>query len=179
MTMDRTRQLRGMIAAHQRAAEGETLESVTNLESAGGGDFSRDQAEAVLDRIVRQAQALAERARPDREEFSEALKTLRAHAPAALKKLVGKAGEPVGELSPDEQASLEAVVIADGSRLSFLLDTASRHYSIPSWASGETWWRRIRKLSPVSPKRSAAFSHDTAATDGSSAPGRWLTKRKV
>jgi serine protease len=121
MRLDRTRQLRGMIAAHQRAAEGETLESVTNLESVGGGDFSGNQAEAVLDRILKHAQPSG-RARPDLQEFDEALKTLRAHAPAALKKLVGKAGEPIGEVSPDEQASLEAIVIADGSRPSFLLD---------------------------------------------------------
>jgi serine protease len=136
MTIDHTRNLRALIAANQRVAEGATLESVASLESAGGGDFTGNQADAVLDRIVENAQTLPRRARPDQREFAEALNTLRAHAPTALKKLVGDPQAPIGGLSPDELASLEAIIIADGSRPSFLLDggvAPLQHPFMGSW----------------------------------------------
>jgi hypothetical protein len=120
--MDRLDQLRTMIAAGQQRTESTALESLNDLETSGGGAFTRIQADAVLDHIISSAKATRERTKSERREFENALATLQAHAPLALQKLVGDTTAPVGALSANELASLEAIVIADGSRPSFLLD---------------------------------------------------------
>jgi serine protease len=119
----RVRHLRALIAANQHAAAGATSESLTGLESAGGGTFRPEHAEATLDRIVTRAHAPRLRSHRDPEKLASALATLRTYAPSALKKLVGDRDTPIEQLTTDEQASLEAIVIADGSRPSFLLDS--------------------------------------------------------
>lgn len=160
MDMDRTLRLRTMVAVNQRMAQGATRESISSLESNGGGDFNPADAEAVLERIVSQAKAQQDRKCANSKEFSAALATLQRCAPSALTKLVGSAGTPVKKLSPDEQTSLEAIIIADGSRPSFLLNDGApplQHPFMGTWqgkvSANESAIQRIAKaIGRIQPK---------------------------
>jgi serine protease len=113
----KVRRLRNQILASESLAGGAALESVRSLESTGGGTLTPQMADNILDRVSRRARDEAERRDVDPEAVAAALAMLQVHGSRAMAKLAAAAAD----LSRDERASLEAIVIADGSRPSFLL----------------------------------------------------------
>src|SRR5690606_21617327 len=71
----------------------------------------------------------------DKGAFAAALNMLTAHGGAALQKLVGD--DLTAAVTPDERVALEAIIIADGSRPSFLVENDRpplEHPFMGSWS---------------------------------------------
>ena len=119
----RIQQLRRGIVARQQYEEGSGLESAGGaLESAVPADAPAPHPDTVLDRISRVMAAMPPREIGDPAAFRQALTTLYAQGSSALGKLGDLDRGPDHDLNSDEQGSLEAIIIADGTRPSFLLD---------------------------------------------------------
>lgn len=136
----KAQRLRGQIAVSEAVASGESLESALSLESTGGLSLTPEMADKVMQRVTDRARHLPNREAPDPEAFTAALAMLEAHGTRALAKLTGMAG---ADLSRDEERSLEAIVAADGSRPSFLLDDGMPPLQHPFMGS---WDRAIAPL---------------------------------
>jgi serine protease len=121
----RIRQLRDQIAAGQEMAGGAGLERLRVLESAGADPLTEAAAREVMERVAgkveQQTRARADSGTDDRQRIAGALAMLREHGTAALRKLVGVRDPDAAPLTTNERASLEAIVIADGTRPSFLI----------------------------------------------------------
>jgi hypothetical protein len=155
----RVGQLRTAIVARQRVAEGAPVESVTESRAGDTDTFDQRQADETLSRIIAKAEEASERS-TDRAAFQRALDILRANASPALRKLASGPQVSPGSLSADEAASLEAIVVADGTRPSFLLDGGAaplRHPFMGVWeadvaATEHEMQRRARAIGRIQPK---------------------------
>lgn len=117
----------------QRAAR-ERAPSLEGLESAVADvPVHPDDVLARLDSVVKR---MPEDEIGDPAEFKEALKKLLEHGDPALRKLLQVDAPPERHLTGDELGSLEAIIVADGSRPSFLLRDgtyAEGHPFLGSW----------------------------------------------
>nr|WP_246800883.1 S8 family serine peptidase [Mesorhizobium amorphae] len=136
------RRLRDQIVAGQAFASGASAESVQQLESTGNEPLTPAMAKEVMERVtarvVAQARARSDRETADRQAVQAALSMLQEHGAEALKKLTGLDGLAAAPLTLDEQASLEAIVIADGTRPSFLIEGGAPpaiHPFMGAWGS--------------------------------------------
>ena len=107
--------LKRMLVAHDRAANG-GAETGADIEGAISDDEPLAEDNKVLDRLDTHIAAQSEAAE-DREKFVAARDVLLRYSEPALKKLV--AGNV--DLSENERGALEAIIIVDGTRPSFLL----------------------------------------------------------
>ncbi|HUD33475.1 MAG TPA: trypsin-like peptidase domain-containing protein [Variovorax sp.] len=102
----------------QRAAR-EAAPSAAGMESGGAGvPVHPDDVLARLDSVVK---CMPADEVGDPAEFKKALNTLLQHGDPALRKLLQDDTPTPQHLSGDEVGSLEAIIVADGSRPSFLL----------------------------------------------------------
>lgn len=87
----------------------------------------------------------------DPDAFKHAYHLLLQHGEPALRKILRPLASPIPEILPDEIASLEAVIIADGTRPSFLLregNVAPDHPFLGFWRDDMTAFQpALRKLS--------------------------------
>jgi serine protease len=112
----RARTVHEILARRPGAQSAErALESV---ESPAAGAVHPDDVLARVDAVLR---AMPADEKGDEEEFKKALETLLENGEPALKKLVLPASASETGMTGDHVASLEAIVITDGSRPSFLL----------------------------------------------------------
>jgi serine protease len=127
------------------------VEAGGSLESGGAGadePLSKDAASATLDRVTALAEKMPAREMGDKGAFAAALNMLTSHGGAALQKLVGD--DVTAAVTPDDRVVLEAIIIADGSRPSFLIENDKPPLSHPFMGS---WSDEIAKtagaLKPV------------------------------
>lgn len=139
---DKARRLRSQIVAGQASAGGAQLESLESLESAGSAPLTSDMAEAVLERVTARvtdvARARQEQGQGNAEAVRAAVAMLRDYGSAAMRKLVAAEDGAAGGLDRDEEASLEAIIIADGTRPSFLIEnnlTPAVHPFMGTWGA--------------------------------------------
>ena len=133
--------LRRMLIAHE-ASRNPGAEAASQIEATIGDDEPLPSDHAILHRVDATISATAECREIDSIDLNKSRDTLYFFAETALSKLAG--GAP--DLSADELGALELIVIADGTRPSFLLsggkpdlddpmmgswaDTVSAHYPI-------------------------------------------------
>lgn len=134
--------LRNQIAASESVATGASRESVRALESAGDLSLTTEMADNVMQRVTGRAREMTGQT-PDPQAFEAALEILQRYGAPAVHKLTGLAPGELADLSRDEEASLEAIVIADGSRPSFLLDDGAPPTNHPFMG---TWDQTIGPL---------------------------------
>jgi serine protease len=127
------------------------VEAGGGLESGGAGadePLSKDAASATLDRVTALAEKMPAREMGDKGTFAAALNMLTAHGGSALQKLVGD--DVTAAVTPNDRVVLEAIIIADGSRPSFLIENDAPPLSHPFMGS---WSDEIAKtakaLKPV------------------------------
>jgi hypothetical protein len=127
---------KAILAGRAAVESGGFLESASTAERISNEPLSRDAAEATLDRVTALAARMPMREVGDRRAFISALNLLAEHGGAALRKLVGEDLSSSAEATPDDAAALEAVIIADGSRPSFLVENdlpPATHPFMGSW----------------------------------------------
>lgn len=128
---ERALHLRRVLAECGRAAPG------PGLESAGPAEATVPPPDEVLGRVDAVLRAMPRDEVPDPAAFEQALKTLFLYGEGALRKLaLPESDTPAFGLSGDQMASLEAIVITDGSRPSFLLRqgaVAAEHPFLADW----------------------------------------------
>lgn len=142
--IDRTLLIRNVL--RQRAAR--SAHGAESTEGAAtGADVHPDDVLARLDIVVSR---MPEDEVGDPAQFKSALQTLLQHGEPALKKVLQPTLSGLPDLSSDELASAEAIVIADGSRPSFLLREGSfsdDHPFLGAWRDDMTNFRpALRKL---------------------------------
>jgi serine protease len=141
---ERLRRQQRIIAARAAMEEG------VFLESAADQPLTRQRADATLDRVVSLAERMPAREVRDRQAFAGALKLLVEHGGGALRKLVeGDLTAEAGFTGTDSGA-LEAIIIADGSRPSFLVEDGlppANHPFMGAWHTEVTTARP--KLKPI------------------------------
>lgn len=114
------------------------VEAGGKLESGGAGadePLTKDAASATLDRVTALAEKMPAREMGDKGAFAAALNMLTAHGNEALQKLVGD--DLAAPVTPSDRVVLEAIIIADGSRPSFLIENDRPPLSHPfmgSWS---------------------------------------------
>lgn len=140
--LERVIALRRMLIAHE-VSRSPGAETVSQIESTIGDDQPLSPGhQAIFDRVEALVSATADHEEIDPIELNKSRDTLYSFAETALKKLF----DSTPDLSVDEVGALEAIVIADGTRPSFLLadgkpdlddpmmgswaDTVSAHYPI-------------------------------------------------
>jgi subtilisin family serine protease len=190
-------------AAEQAAAAG-TLESISpgGLESTRGGtdlglavqlessmapDAAVPHADDVLHRIDGIVRAMPPREIGDPAAFRRALETMFAHGHDALAKLPDVGVGAVPRFTSDEQMALEAIVIADGSRPSFLLEKGlppQTHPFLGIWAGTIAGLRnQIQQVAfsvgRVQPSNGSASNFIGTATIVDAAKGLALTNYHV
>jgi serine protease len=116
---DRARQQRRMLAAREAADKQGSLESAPGLESSVPDDAPLPHPDDVFDRIDKLIKAMPASEIGDPQAFRQAIELLHRHGHPALSSLVDP--DAAARATADQVAALEAVVIADGSRPSFLL----------------------------------------------------------
>jgi serine protease len=127
------------------------VEAGGSLESGGASadePLSKDAASATLDRVTALAEKMPAREMGDKGAFAAALNMLTAHGGAALQKLVGD--DVTAAVTPDDRVVLEAIIIADGSRPSFLIENDKPPLSHPfmgSWSDEIA--KTVNALKPV------------------------------
>lgn len=131
----------------QRAAR-ESSPAAEGPESASAdATVHPDDVLARLDGLIKR---MPEDEVGDRDLFRKALTTLLEHGDQALRKLLEPDAPGSCDLSPDELGSVEALIIADGSRPSFLLREGSfapDHPFLGTWLQDMNDFRpRLRKL---------------------------------
>lgn len=138
-------------ALSQRAARSATgQECVVSTEGASDDATVPVHADDVLARLDDVVRHMPAGEVGDPNEFKKALQTLLKHGEPALRKLLHPAATLPPQFSPDDLASMEAVVIADGTRPSFLLrdgSFASDHPFLGGWKDEMTAFRpALRRL---------------------------------
>ena len=140
---DRIRKVHHVL--RQRAARGASYAERT--EATAAATVHPDDVLARLDAVVKRMPANEV---GDPAEFKDSLQKLVEHGEPALRKLLQPATPTDSELSSDQLVSLEAVIIADGSRPSFLLsegEFALDHPFLGNWKGDMTNFRpALRKL---------------------------------
>jgi hypothetical protein len=141
-------QLKRMIAARHAAqqspgglesTEGAGVSNPIALESSMPADAPVPHPDEVLDRISQIINAMPPREIGDPAAFRRALEIMFSHGRDALGKLpdIGVGRPP--RITPHERMALEAIVIADGSRPSFLLEDGfppnASHPFMGNWAN--------------------------------------------
>ncbi len=116
------RQQTAILTARDLVESGTAASTKRDLEDAGGEPLSPQAAEATLARIMEIAEKLPPREIPDKAAFVHALKLLHEHGKPLLKKLTGGDLGSSAAARPGDVAGLEAIIIADGSRPSFLIE---------------------------------------------------------
>lgn len=99
------------------------VEAGGSLESGGAAadePLSKDAASATLDRVTALAEKMPAREMGDKGAFAAALNMLTGYGGEALQKLVGD--DVTATVTPNDRVVLEAIIIADGSRPSFLIE---------------------------------------------------------
>lgn len=136
---------RRILAARQLplapAAERGGLESMLLEESDLPPDAPLPDPDTMLAQIDQIARAVPERERGDPQAFRQALETLYLHGDRALRKLLVMDRGPSHDVDTDELGALEAIIVADGSRPSFLLDDGLPPASHPFYG---IWEEQIR-----------------------------------
>jgi hypothetical protein len=128
------RQRRILAARHLR--ETSALEGAIN-ESSLPPDAPVPDAQDVLHNIDGVMRQMPESEIGDPQAFRQALEVLYRHGEPALRKIADVGAGPAHGVTPDEVSALEAVVIADGSRPSFLLKNGrppTSHPFLKDWA---------------------------------------------
>jgi serine protease len=118
---ERMRTQRRILAAREAAAQQGALEAAPALEAAMPDDAPTPRADEVFDRIDRLIKAMPPGEVGDPQAFAKAVELLHRYGDAALRKLTNLGPAADGAATIDDVSALEAVVIADGSRPSFLL----------------------------------------------------------
>lgn len=114
------------------------VEAGGSLESGGAAadePLSKDAASATLDRVTALAEKMPAREMGDKGAFAAALNMLTGYGGEALQKLVGD--DVTATVTPNDRVVLEAIIIADGSRPSFLIENDRPPLSHPfmgSWS---------------------------------------------
>ncbi|WP_109106245.1 S8 family serine peptidase [Azospirillum sp. TSO35-2] len=115
--LDRQRRI---LAARHAALQDGISESAQAMEESVGPDAPLPDPQDVLHRIDQVVKAMPPDEMGDPDAFRAALGTLMRHGESALAKLADP-GVPDHAMSREDIGALEAVIIADGSRPSFLL----------------------------------------------------------
>jgi hypothetical protein len=159
----RTGELKRLLVASEVAAAGGALESAFSIRDIEEGLPEDATLQCQNEVLVRADRALnTNPANPERGtlRFQDAVETLYSHAEPALAKL---ARDPNPNLSPDETAALEAIIIADGSRPSFLLNDGKPALDDPFLG---TWkplvhahWPAIQKIARTVGRVQPAHGH--------------------
>lgn len=146
------RRLRNLLARRHAAQRGGA-----SLEATSSGPIAADApippADEVLGRVDSILRRMPADELPDPAAFESALKTLFLHGEGALRKLALAEPTPTLGLSADQLVSLEAIVVTDGSRPSFLLRQGSVALDHPF--VGE-WREPLSGIVPTLPALAAA-----------------------
>lgn len=129
---------RRLLAAREAADKRGALEAAPTLEESVGDDAPLPHPDDVLHRIDTLAQRMPADEIDNPQAFRAALETLLRFGRPALQKLAGITPGSAGTITPDDRGALEAVVIADGSRPSFLLrggKPPTNHPFLGVWAN--------------------------------------------
>ncbi|UIK19516.1 S8 family serine peptidase [Rhizobium leguminosarum] len=116
------KQQSAIIEARDKVEAGVATSMENGLEAAGEQPLSRHAAEATLARIMEIAEKLPPREIPNKAAFVAALNQLHQHGKPLLKKLTGEDLGSSAAVRAGDVAGLEAMIIADGSRPSFLIE---------------------------------------------------------
>lgn len=111
-----------MIGARHKVETGQAASMHAGLESLGDEPLSRDAAESTMARIMDLAEKLPPREIPDKGAFVAALNRLHEHGSPLLKKLIGEDLISSPSVKSGDEAGLQAIIIADGTRPSFLIE---------------------------------------------------------
>ncbi len=135
----------------RRAARSATgAEGIVGTEGAANAATTPVHADDVLERLDAVIKRLPPSEVGDPAKFKQEWQTLLEHGEPALKKLLQPVANSNPEFSPDDLASMEAVVIADGTRPSFLLREGSYapdHPFLGDWKDELTDFRpSLRRL---------------------------------
>lgn len=146
---DRARSIENILRRRAaRSAPG--AEGVAGTESATGDTKASVHADDVLSRLDDVVKRMPASEVGDPVEFKRALKALLEHGEPALRKLLQPTATSTPEFSTNDLASMEAVVIADGTRPSFLLREGSfapDHPFLGDWKDEITDFRpALRRL---------------------------------
>ncbi len=193
--------LKKMIAARHAAEErsktalegmaagaGNQLGIAIALESSLPADAPIPAPDDVLQRVSDVMKAMPPREIGDPSAFRQALEIMLRHGRAALGKLpdIGVGG-PQPQFSSNERASLEAIVIADGSRPSFLLENGYPPTTHPFMGVWQSTISRLREqirsaalcVGRVQPTNGSASNYIGTATVIDAANGLALTNFHV
>ncbi len=134
---ERVRVQRRILAAREAAQRQGSLESAPALEASMPPDAPLPHADDVIHRIDNLIKAMPPGEIGDPQAFRQAVEILRRHGHSALRDLVNL--DPnAAAATPSHASALEAIVIADGSRPSFLLRDGLApldHPFLGTWAS--------------------------------------------
>jgi serine protease len=193
----RTVQLKRMIAARhaaQRAGGGlestggaSNLDAAIQLESSLPADAPLPHPDDVLHRISQIMESMPRNEIGDPAAFRQALEIMFSHGHDALGKLPDVGIDPQKQLSSDERSALEAIVIADGSRPSFLLEKGfppSSHPFMGIWGGTIAKQRNAIQhvalsVGRVQPTNGTASNYIGTATVVDAAKGLVLTNYHV
>lgn len=149
---ERLRRQRRIISARAAIEDGGFLESAGPADEAAVADepLTKHRAEATLDRVLTLAGRMPAGEIGDKQAFATALDLLASRGDAALKKLVGDGAAVEAEVTDADSAVLEAIIIADGSRPSFLVangEPPTEHPFIGTWkAKVETALPKLKTI---------------------------------
>ncbi|MER9240901.1 S8 family serine peptidase [Mesorhizobium sp. M0633] len=146
LVSERLKQQRRIIAVRAAIEEGSFLESTLTEEAVASQPLTRHGADATLDRVLSLAQKMPANEVRDKQAFVTALQLLSDHGGNALKTLVGEDPAAETQLNGSASAALEAIIIADGSRPSFLIENSLPPANHPFMG---TWQDKVAKAMPL------------------------------
>lgn len=146
---DRARNIANIL--RRRAVRSATgAEGVVATEAGADDAMTSVHADDVLSRLDDVVRNMPDSEVADPAKFKQALQALLSHGEPALRKLLNPAVTSTPEFSSDELASMEAVIISDGTRPSFLLREGSYapdHPFLGAWKDEMTDFRpALRRL---------------------------------
>ncbi|MGO8124273.1 S8 family serine peptidase [Rhizobium ruizarguesonis] len=145
------KQQTAIMEARDKVEAGRATSMKSGLESLGDRPLSRHAADATLARIMEIAEKLPPREIPNKAAFVAALNMLHEHGKPLLMKLTGEDLSSSAAVRPGDAAGLEAMIIADGSRPSFLIEKdlpPLEHPFMGDW--GDEMMRAHPKLASLS-----------------------------
>ncbi|RWI16741.1 hypothetical protein [Mesorhizobium sp.] len=143
---ERLNRQRRIIAARAAIEEGGFLESTLEEAGAANEPLTQRGADATLDRVLGLAKEMPENEVRDKRAFATALRLLADHGNGALKTLVGEDTVDDTRVHSSTSAVLEAIIIADGSRPSFLIENSLPPERHPFMG---TWQKKVAKALPA------------------------------
>jgi serine protease len=114
---------------------------VTDEATAAGEPLTEKRADATLERVLSLAGKMPANEVGDKQAFATALDLLASRGSTALKKLVGDDQSAAASVTTADHAALEAIIMADGSRPSFLVadgEPPTEHPFMGTWQSKVT-----------------------------------------